>query len=103
MEPRSLGDIWLDINKVLDDSVVFRVRDTETLEDYLIGTIVTWVGVVPLHMEASKCDEWTFNKYMLECNKRKYALLSSNREIEWMKSASSNFLISKVKSYYRRR
>jgi hypothetical protein len=83
MTPKSLSEIWQDIS-----CTTFRVRNVETLEDYLITEIKNWAQGRPYLATCTKGGDKHSLTYCLECWSRKYALLSNQDEIEYFKTLS---------------
>lgn len=97
LEPRSLSHIWSEVR-----SMRFRVRQIETLQDYLITNIKIWLQGLPHILEMVKCDEQVFTRYSLDAWSKSWILLSSREEIDFLNSLLAHELAFKIKNFYRK-
>jgi hypothetical protein len=95
--PRSLHAIWGDIR-----AMRFRVRNVETLEDYLVVSITHWMQGMPHTVTMVKCDECIFNHYSENAWSQIWALLSSREEIEYLRGLNDQQVKFKAKYFYRK-
>jgi len=96
MHPRSLAQIWDDVK-----SYFFRVREVDTLEDYIILEIPTWMQGRPHMLSGAKCAEHTMGRYLLWGHEQKWALLSSEDEIKFFKTLKETQVLFRTKKAYR--
>ncbi len=96
MQPRSLSEIWDEVRHW-----AFRVRDVDTLEDYIILGIKVYMQGRPHMLTGAKCDEYMMNRYLLSGHDRKWALLSSKDEIKFLKPLQETQVLFRAKKAYR--
>lgn len=97
LEPKNLHTIWGEIH-----AKRFRVRNTETLEDYLITGIKHWMQGMPHYCEAVKCDGMMFERFSFDAWTKHWALLSTKEELEFLKGLQDQQAAFKAKLPYKR-
>lgn len=93
MEPLTLSQILQRTG-----APMFRVRDVETLKDYLNVSVYSWGHMTATTMYMYSADEF---KYVYKDAKiRKYVLLSTKVEIEQMKRLRDEYIIQRLDESY---
>jgi len=94
-EPMTLAEIW-----ERTGAIKFRVRDVNTLCDFFVTSIMRFEAGAPFHMGAYSCTGYLLQRVCMHCDDRKYALLSSPEEIEWLRKRQDQSVIVQLRKKY---
>ena len=104
-DPKSLYDIYKEIMQGTIGITCFRVRDTDTLIDYLICRHHMWKWDwqnMPDQMWAKSLDEGFSNIYYpMDCHADSYALLSSRAEIQYFRTLGPDLTEAELQLSYK--
>lgn len=102
MKPKSLLILWQEISTTGPNRTRFRVRNTRTLDDFLILRVHSYSQGLPSRMEILSCNGLTFKRDTIATLIQEWTLLSNEEEIELLNGMEEQKAVWKVKHAYRK-